>query len=243
MLDCISLQSALKGYDSCLRTADGLMVHTQCMYPSFEQVDVYVVSFGDGYIVHDGGGAARNAWLYNCDQKSVSQALKHAANSYGCSAKDLQLCVEVPSVDWLWSGVVAVANASADAARYLAAKVRNNAVIGVIQKTKIILDSASWKPETKLQASYPGQSGKVHIFDLSVRQGDSLALIDAVNSHPASIASKYLAFSDTERRSKLFKYALYEEDLAQEDKVLLSNVADLIAFKAISGTDGKFLIQ
>ena len=81
------------------------------------------------------------------------------------------------------------------------------------------------------------------MFDLAVFSGGQTALIDAVVAHPNSIAAKYLALSDAEMQPGLFKYALYEGELEQHEKALLSNVADLINFKSLSGTNGKFLLQ
>ncbi|GGD44003.1 hypothetical protein GCM10011358_29690 [Sinisalibacter lacisalsi] len=148
----------------------------------------------------------------------------------------------MPSGDWLWSAVASVANAAADAARAAVGRVGATRESNLIGRTKAILDKAQWKPKTSRDFKYPGKSGKIHTFDLSIESDHKLALVDAVVAHPGSIAAKYLAFSDTESRPGLFKYALYENELAPEDKALLSNVADLISYKAISGTNGEFLL-
>ena len=243
MLDCDLVRLTMGRFDSCQRTAAGIKVGTQCLYPSFEAVDVFIVGHGEGLIVHDDGEAARTAWLYGAEDRTVHKALSSAAQSFGCEVAGVQIRSEIPTHEWLWSAVAAVANASSDAARASLGKVRQTKEIGLIRKTKAILDAAKWRPETKLDFSYPGRSGKMHTFDLSVESDNKLALIDAVIPHPTSIAAKYLAFSDAENRPGLYKYALYDDDLSQEDKSLISNVADLIKFKAISGTDGRFLIQ
>jgi hypothetical protein len=242
MLDCATVDQAIGRYEGCAPTEDGLRVMTHCLYPSFEQVAVFVVSKGSDLIVHDGAGAARAAWLHGSEPRAVSRSLTNAAAS-GCEVKDHTIMTRAASVDWLWAAIASVANASSDAARASAGRIRQTAEETLIRKTKAILDSAAWKPGTKLDAEYPGESGKIHKFDLMIEHGTEIALMDAVVSHPNSIAAKYLAFSDTEKRRGLYKYALYDNDLAPEDKTLLSNVADLIAYQAILGTDGRFLLH
>lgn len=245
MLDCNFVNSKLDQFATCERTEDGIKVSTHCMYPSFDQVDVFVVGVGDGFIVHDGGGAGRMAWMHGVDASTFNRSVSQVATAFGCEfmKNGQQIRASASEEAWLWATIVSVANASADASRAVISRARKTREYGLIQKTKAILDRAKWKPSTKLEAHYPGKSGKIHTFDLAVESDKKIALIDAVTSHPNSIAAKYVAFSDTETRPGLYKYALYENDLTQEDKALLSNVADLINFNAISGTDGKFLIQ
>lgn len=243
MLDCDLVRTAMDQFASCERTTAGIKVGTQCLYPSFEPVEVFIVGHGDGFIVHDDGVAARTAWLHGAEDRTVHKALSSSARSFGCEVSGMQIRSGAPSHEWLWSAVAAVANASSDAARASLGKVHQTKEVSLIRKTKAILDTAKWHPETKLDFSYPGRSGKIHTFDLSVESNNKLALIDAVVPHPTSIAAKYLAFSDAENRPGLYKYALYDDDLAQEDKTLILNVADLIKFNAISGTDGSFLLQ
>ena len=183
--------------------------------------------------------------MHGVDASAFNRSVSQVATAFGCEfiKTGQQIRASASSEEWLWSTVVSVANASADAARAVISRARKTREYGLIQKTKAILDCAKWKPETKLEAQYQGKSGKTHTFDLAVEADNKTALIDAVISHPNSIAAKYLAFSDTETRPGLYKYALYENDITQEDKALLSNVADLINFNAIAGTDGKFLLQ
>lgn len=100
-----------------------------------------------------------------------------------------------------------------------------------------------WRAKTVLNEPVPGQSGKVHTFDLAVHSNDDLTLVDEVTSHPNSIAAKYLAFSDVATRPGIHKYALYDGELASEDKVLLSNVADLLDFGAVERSGGQVLLQ
>lgn len=243
MLDCSIVNRAIGKFEGCEPTQEGFRVMTHCLFPSFEQVAVFVVKHGEGLIVHDGGGAARAAWMHGAEPKSLKRSLSNAAASFGCVVRDHTITIDAASEEWLWAAVASVANAASDAARASVGRVRQTTEETLIRKTKAILDAAKWKPTTKLDAQYPGRSGKMHTFDLLIERNSEMALMDAVVSHPNSIAAKYVAFSDTETRPGLYKYALYDNDLSAEDKTLLSNVADLVAFKAISGTDGRFLLD
>ncbi|MGJ8623987.1 MAG: hypothetical protein ACSHW1_14605 [Yoonia sp.] len=230
-------------FASCEAKPDGLFVTTNCLYPSFEPVGVYIVGYGEGFIIHDNADAARLSWMYGTEERSFKRIAAHSALTFGCQAKGTQIQCEVVSADWLWSGVATVANASADAARTAVGKYRLAKETNLVARTKAIFDRASWKPNTKLDYPFPGSSGKTHIFDLAVLSGGATALIDAVTPHHNSIAAKYLAFSDTSSQPGVYKYALYEGELSAEDKSLLSNVADLVSYEAIAGTDGRFILQ
>lgn len=243
MLDCEAVHAAMRRFESCSRTQDGLRVSTHCLYPSFEQVFVFVVGVGDGFIVHDGGGASKEAWVHGAEQRTISAVSRASAAAFGCEVVTDQITLSVPSMEWIWSGVVAVANASSDAARAAVGKVRMTKEESLIHRAKAVFDAAAWRPETRLEYKFTGKSGKVHTFDLAVQSGEKVALVEAVVPHPNSIASKYLAFSDTEAITGVFKYALYEGELSTEDKSLLSNVADLVNIRSIVGTDARFILQ
>ncbi len=243
MLDCVSVAAITKRFETCEETSSGLRLSTQCVYPSFEPVEVYIVKFGDGFVIHDNGGAGRIAWTYGIGDRTVLNPAKKAASEFGCTFERGQITCSVDSEEWVWSAITAVANASADAARAAVGKTRIPKEQGMITRAKRVFDQAKWKPETILGFDVPGKSGKIHKFDLAVLSEGTTAIVDAVVPHPNSIAAKYLALADAENQPGFYKYALYENDLAVEDKSLLSNVADLIHIKALVGTDGRFLIQ
>lgn len=244
MIDCGLIKSCMDRFERCSQTELGLKVSTHCLYPSFEQVDVYIIQTGDSFVIHDNSEASRIAWLHGVEKRTISSCVNASSAYYGCETivENHQIKAIAQDEAWLWAAISAVANASAYAARTAVGRVRKSKEFGLIQRTKDILDGAKWSPETQLDKTYPGMSGKEHTFDLGVTHSGQLALIDAITAHPNSIAAKFLAFSDTENRPGLFKYAVYENELSQEDKALLSNVAELIEFSSIAHSDGKFLL-
>lgn len=115
-MTCDSIRNALIAYGSCEETNEGARIPTHCLYPSFDVVHVYIAKFGDGYKVHDSGGAFRSAWGHGRDAPIITRFLHREAARYRLEVKDHVVIAYVPSHEWLVSGILAVANASASAA-------------------------------------------------------------------------------------------------------------------------------
>ena len=239
MLDLDTVRYNLAHPEALQMTKAGARVRTHCLYPSFDPVDVFLVGYADGAIVHDGGGAAKSAWIHG----ATAAKLKSSAQLFGCEVRDGQIRERISSLDWLWAAIAAVANASAHAAQHAVGKSSLMKEEALISKTKTILDQTAKNSTIKRRFSQAGESGKIHEFELSVTMPKTLILIDSVSPHHASIAAKYMAFSDVKNRPGLYKYAVYETDLPQEDKTLLSCVADLVPFHKISETGGRQILQ
>lgn len=243
MLDCAVIESLSKRYEVCEQTADGLRLPTQCMYPSFEPVEVFVLRHGDGYIVHDNANAGRLAWTYGIDDRAFAVPVKKAASEFGCDVELGKIICKIESFDWLWSAIIGVANASSDAARAAVGNARAPKEVGIIQRARAVVDKSVAGVETRLQYPLHGASGKVHKFDMAVLGKGSIAVVEAVVAHPGSVAAKYLALSDTPSQPNLHKFAIYDSDLTQEDKALISNVADLVTLDAVLRTQGHALMS
>jgi hypothetical protein len=111
---CDDIRAALADGDVCEMTDRGARILTHCLYPSFEPVEVYVSAFGDGYRITDAGGAAAAAYLHG--REELSKVLARECARYGVECRGDTVMVEVGSLSWLRSGILAVANASAAAA-------------------------------------------------------------------------------------------------------------------------------
>lgn len=229
MLDCDTLESSLSRFKGCKPTNEGLRIAADCLLPSFEQLHVYVVRFGDGYIVHDDCAAARSAWGHGVDAATTAKDVSAVARTFSCKSENNQISIVVPSSEWIWSAVASVANASAEAARRSVSKARKLAAPSLYAQTRIAIERGTPDARLVTEFSFSGSSGRHYQFDFGVLRGESTALIDIVSPHPTSIAFKHLAFSDVAIGPSDEKYIVYAGDLTQSDKVLLSNVADLIA--------------
>jgi hypothetical protein len=79
-----------------------------------------------------------------------------------------------------------------------------------------------------------GRSGKLHKFDFALSSQDKILLLDAVAPHHASIAHKYVAFSDvTAANENSHGFAVYDRPLEAADASLMQQVADLVPLAAV----------
>ncbi len=222
-----------------LETVDGVRVSTDCLYPSFSTVNVYIVKKGNGYIVHDAGEAASCAWIHGRDYESVLKRFKKSASLYRCDFEENVFKVVAQSSEWLRSAVLSVANAAADAANAVVSKANLEKNINLEQMLEKVLKKAVFTKDYKKEYSYTGASGRSYKFDFAIEKPQSIILIGAVSPHANSINSKFAAFSDTEYSSSVHKHIVHSGDLRSSDKVLLSNVADLISIKDLSKNDAQ----
>ena len=93
-----------------------MRIETTCLFPSFDVVSVYVIESGDGFIVHDGGGAVMSALQHGLTIEAVDAALQQQASRYGLQVKDGTLQCQFASKDWMHSAILSVANGTAAAA-------------------------------------------------------------------------------------------------------------------------------
>jgi hypothetical protein len=242
---CDDIKAALSAFEVCTETEDGSRVATHCLYPSFEPVEVFVVRFGDGFRVHDGGGATRSAWTHGRDNVLIGRMLTKQANRYQIGVIDDALVASVPSIDWLASAILAVANASAAAAH--AALDRFVTATETVLKDKILKVLKSTVPVSMVAVGYEvaGQS-KIHKFDFAVTEFDgSMLLLNAVAPHHISVASKYVAFSDIIHREdvRTDRWAVHDKELEPSDVSLLQQVADIVPMKALQKGLERLMLQ
>jgi len=236
VISCKEIWDALDRLKECVSTDAGMCIATQCLYPSFEPVRVYVVKIGDSYRVHDGGGAARSCWEHARDGGTVQRALTRQVGKFGIELNEERLGCDAINIDWLSSAILAVANASA-AAAHSALEHTVAAAEGAL-RDRIYSVLASIIAESKIAKSLEvvGASGKSHKFDFGVTLStERMLLVDAVTPHHVSIASKYVAFSDASKveEMRLDKFAVFDKPLAQDDISLLQQVADIVPFQSL----------
>src|SRR5215216_4419817 len=107
-MSCDDIRLALSEFDACEETPNGSRVTTHCLYPSFEPVRIFVAKVGDGFKIHDGGGAFMSAWSHGRDESLISRALQSECNRFHLALDDDRLVAEVPSKDWLLSAILGV---------------------------------------------------------------------------------------------------------------------------------------
>ena len=115
-MSCAEIKEAMSHFADCVDTQDGFRFTTHCVYPSFDPVNVFVTKFGDGFHVHDGGGAVRSAWVHGRDDKSYQRIMESHAKRFGLTFENETYVSVVHDKTWLPSAILAVANSSASAA-------------------------------------------------------------------------------------------------------------------------------
>jgi hypothetical protein len=95
---------------------DKVIVTTDCLYPSFEQVKVSVGTRDNIFVVSDCGGVVATVLAHGKQGTAIPQALAKIAKRHRLQTHNNYLEAEVPSIDWISAAVLSVANASAIAA-------------------------------------------------------------------------------------------------------------------------------
>lgn len=232
---CDVIASSAQPFMACHKTPNGARVETTCLFPSFDPVSVYVIQHGDGFIVHDGGGAVHSALQHGRAVETVVAALQQQANRYGLQVKDGHLQCQCESSDWLPSAIMSVANGAAAAAQA--------ALDGQPEDGEEVSDLKSAIKESLYERfsshmasgiSRVGRSGKKFKFDFAVSQGGRTILINAISPSPMSIAFRYTAFQQVGARSQGGAIASFDRALNGDDQLMIQEVADLVPVGALA---------
>lgn len=234
-MNCSDLSELTKWQSRCSQSDEGARLLTDCLYPSFEQVTVYITRHGDGYRVTDGGGAVTVAFRHGRDEYAMKAALTLASHRYSLTVAEGVLVAEALSADWVLPAILAVANGSAIAA--MAAVEHISAAQDNDFKLRILEHVSRVFPIQNIAADfvYRGASGKTWNIDFALIRSGQPILIKSISPHHVSINSSYAAFSDIHALSgeDIPRLSVFERRLKAEDATLIRQVADLIPFASL----------
>ena len=236
-MNCGDLQKHLELLYPCRKDEDGLRIATSCLYPSFSQVFVFIVKLGDGYKVHDGGGAYACSWELGREPALIKRILSQESQRNRIRVDDGVFVADAVSAEWLPSAILSVANASAFAARAIIDHVVAAAEADLSEKIFQALRLVYPEPSIKREFHLVGNSGKTHLFDFAVGDPDKrILLLNAVSPHHSSIAHKYTAFSDVKSLldGAAHGFAVFDRPLEADDASLMQQVADLVPVASVS---------
>ena len=234
-MSCEDIRKALADFAMCEQTPEGERIAMHCLYPSFENVRVFIGKAGDGFTVHDGAGAYNAAWLHGREAELIGKSLEDAAHRFHIYVSGKALVARVENIQWLTSAMLSVANASAIAAHDAVDKIvaaQEEALVDRIGRTLSEIVPAR---NVSKNVSIKGLSGGLRHFDFVLnRESPRPILINSVTPHRNSIAAKYVSFSDTsgDRHSKV---AVHDRDLETGDIALLQQVADVMPLASLTG--------
>ncbi len=229
-MNCAELMPLLTRTPLCAETELGTQLQTTCLYPSSDPVNVYIARLRGGFRVHDGGGAMRSAILH-C--RNWQSALERAGRRHSVMVSDGALVARPPDEEWLYPAVLAVANASALAARYALESVQNRSESSL--KDMIFEKLKRAVPESKIgkDFEYRGRSGHMWQVDFAVRE-EGLILVKSVVQNGNSINSNYAAFGDIGEAEEVLKFSVFEQALNPDSEALLRQVAALVPIAALT---------
>jgi hypothetical protein len=230
---CDDIHKALADFSACEETLGGARIATHCLYPSFESVRVFVAKVGEGYTLHDGAGAYNTAWLHGRNDPMIINSIRRAAAKFQLEILGKSIVAKVPSIDWLPSAIVSVANASCLAAHDAVAKFTTIAEEALVDRIERSLSETVGPKGFDKDLEVRGASGGMRHYDFIVgRKGPTPVYINGVLPHKISIASKYVSFADTEA-DKRHKLAVHDKELDNDDMLLLQQVASVVSFDSL----------
>lgn len=208
----------------------GSRLRTDCLYPSSDPVLVWVKKhpFGDGFRVDDCGGAWRSAQKHGVTSPSI---FEKAQKRYSVNAGDGIIWAEPDNADWLVPAILAVANASAMAAR-AALEMTDRYEKSLNSQIQDVLMRHIPPHRIAKNYEYRGRSGHMWPIDFAVT-AQRVTLIKSVVQNGNSINSTYAAFGDIGDDAAVNKYAVFDRELKQDSTALIHQVADLVPFKAL----------
>jgi hypothetical protein len=214
-----------------------------CLYPSYENVRVFVGKSGDGYTVHDGAGAHNAAWLHGRDAELIGKSLEETASRFHICVSGKALVARVDTIDWLTSAMLSVANASSLAAYDAVDKITAAQEEALIDRIGKSLSEVMSPNSVSKNVTIKGLSGGMRHFDFVLnRESPFPTFLNSVTPHRNSIAAKYVSFSDTSgpRESKV---AVHEKELETGDIALLQQVADVVPFLSLKEVPHRYSLN
>jgi hypothetical protein len=242
-MSCDLINSALSQMGACVETTGGSRLPTHCVYPSFDAVHVFIAKVGDGFKVHDGGGAFREAWLHGRDDLLIKRLIDAECKRFRAERSDTSISVDVGSVDWVPSAILSVANASSLAAHAAVARVAATTEKAIVDEVEAVATDVFGASRVAREVEIRGKSGGKRRYDVVVRlTRDDLLLINGISPHHNSIASKFVTFSDSDvpREQKL---AIHDRPLAVDDITLMQEVARVVPMVAVRAGPEKVLAR
>ncbi|MEO0548400.1 MAG: hypothetical protein AAFZ91_00660 [Pseudomonadota bacterium] len=234
----------------------GVRVPTDCTYPNFDTVHVFVQSLGQSsFIVSDAGESwVRLSDFRDAPLKSDESHFKKVARLYGVDFSSNQprgvfkepsklkpsqafgdeqgpkvISAVARSADWLKSAILSVANAASSS---LSGLQRENTTSGADFEDLIYeaLYQKFYQYRVEKQVEVSGGTGKSYRYDFAIQMRDRSVFINAVSKHGASINAAYRVFADTPGIATPNKIAMFQKQLDAPDVALLQSVSTPVNF-------------
>lgn len=210
---------------SCKETDNGARIRTTCVFPSFEPVFVYVVKFGEGFVVHDAGETMGVILGHGGDGDVAKRIIRAECKRFDLKCEDRRISLKIDAIEWLETAIVSVANTAAAAARQALTETRKKTERDLSDILYQLLEPKVARGTLAKNFDFQGSSGRNYHFDLAIQGREQLTLIQTVLPNTNSLNSKFVALSDVPRDEPIRKIAAHNGDISVEDILLLQTVA------------------
>ncbi len=231
---CDTVVSGSADFRSCKESDNGARVRTTCIFPSFEPVFVYVVRFGDGFVVHEAGETMAVILSHGQDGSVASRVIRTECKRFDLTFEGRRISVKIDAPEWLDNAIVAVANTAAMAAYAAVSDSSRKREHELADTLFDLLTPRLPRGSLVKDYDYHGASGRRYRFDLAVQARSGLSLIQTIRPNANSVNAKYVALADVPDSDEVQRIAAHAGDLAPEDILLLQNVATVATAKGVA---------
>ena len=232
------IQQAVSSLVGCAPYGDGFLVHTTCLYPSNDVVQVIVRGGANEFTVSDDGGAIAAIEAAGVDLIAGGKSLRKYIHTQGLKVERGAIISPKVSAEQLPVAILLVANASQEAAHreMESRKLKPTRDFKHMVETLLL---QRFPDRTEKHLAVVGESTKQYKFDYGVRSADGrVLLVDAVTPDYSSIASAVLANLDVRNLNDdhFVQRIVYDDRMPwkAEDIVLLRNGAPTIPYSEFS---------
>lgn len=229
-----SVMAQTHQFSECAIHGDELRVPTTCVLPSFEALYVHVAMKDDSYMVHDCGETLDSILRHGQELDVAERVIRRMCQLYRLGFDGYRISWKFHDPEWISSGILAVAAAATGSAecalheKHLKAQEtlkEENADEMLADAVFSLLEPSLKEGAISRKFQHRGKSGRRYEFDLAIQEDNRLTLIETVTPHGHSVSSKYIALSDVPSEKGIRKIVAHHDDLAEEDILLLRNVA------------------
>lgn len=216
-------------------------VATQCLYPSNEAVTVFVAGGPRGCIASDNGGAIgvlTERGIYPA--VGVDAFLRPFCRGRGLHVSDGTIVSPALEPSELPTGIVMVANASAEAARWGVDKLRRKERRNVKKMLFELLTARYSAERIQSHVHLTGASTRVYPFEHVVSLDGKRLVVDSVVPEASAINAKTIAHLDlaNQHDATFIQRIVYddEDEWRASDLNLMKMGAPLVALRAFGAT-------
>lgn len=232
------ISDALRDFARTENVGPYLAIPTQCLYPSNKSVTVYVSGGEHSCVVSDNGGAVDEITGAGFEIPYVHGFLSQFCRPRGLmESKGQILSPPMPTED-VAAGIVAVANASSEAATWGMHNLKPRRKRNLMAELSALLGRLFVPEHILAREAITGASNRRYHIDYAVRMPlDHLLLIDTVLPEASSINAKVVAHLDIQRtqNSRYESLLTYddEDEWKASDLGLLRTAARLVPISAL----------